>query len=39
MYRLYFPLMAMARYKRALAGATDKTETGCHWADVLPMAQ
>jgi squalene-hopene/tetraprenyl-beta-curcumene cyclase len=46
MYRLYFPLMALARYKRALAGKTDQIQSGkavapaqYDWSAVLPMAQ
>jgi squalene-hopene/tetraprenyl-beta-curcumene cyclase len=46
MYRLYFPLMAIARYKRALAGARDDVKDNPQheainyaWPALLRMAQ
>jgi squalene-hopene/tetraprenyl-beta-curcumene cyclase len=42
MYRLYFPLMALARYKRALSAKSEpaaKTEVHYEWAAALPIAQ
>ena len=42
MYRLYFPLSALARYKRALLGKKESpaksTNIGYTWNKVLPMA-
>ncbi|MBM3993397.1 MAG: terpene cyclase/mutase family protein [Planctomycetes bacterium] len=43
MYRLYFPLMALARYKNAMARARSSGEEeasiGYDWPAVLPMAK
>ena len=46
MYKLYFPLMALARYKRALAGKTELIQNGraedavgYDWPAVLPMVK
>lgn len=42
MYRLYFPLMALARYKRALSAKSEpgaKADVHYHWPAVVPMAQ
>ncbi|MBI1830848.1 MAG: squalene--hopene cyclase [Planctomycetes bacterium] len=41
MYRLYFPLMALARYKAALARASTADESAINydWPAVLPMAK
>jgi squalene-hopene/tetraprenyl-beta-curcumene cyclase len=42
MYRLYFPLMALARYKRALAGKSEQNanaDVNYDWPALLPLAQ
>ena len=43
MYRLYFPIIALARYKRALMGKKDSIGNPANvnyaWPTPLPMAQ